>query len=63
MERCEAWSVEYNHRAHKAVEACGFKRGGVVRRAAFVNGRKWDGYHFDIENGMATILISFERNI
>jgi RimJ/RimL family protein N-acetyltransferase len=48
MERCEAWSVEYNHRAHKAVEACGFKRGGVVRQAAFVNGRKWDGYHFDI---------------
>jgi RimJ/RimL family protein N-acetyltransferase len=48
MERCEAWSVEYNHRAHKALEACGFKRGGVVRQAAFVNGRKWDGYHFDI---------------
>lgn len=48
MERCEAWSVEYNHRAHKALEACGFKRGGVARQAAFVNGRKWDGYHFDI---------------
>ncbi len=48
MERSEAWSVEYNHRAHKALEACGFKRGGVVRQAAFVNGRKWDGYHFDI---------------
>ena len=48
MERCEAWSVEYNHRAHKALEACGFKRGGAMRQAAFVNGRKWDGYHFDI---------------
>ncbi|NIV43781.1 GNAT family N-acetyltransferase [Candidatus Bathyarchaeota archaeon] len=48
MERSEAWSVEYNHRAHKALEACGFRKGGVVRQAAFVNGRKWDGYHFDI---------------
>lgn len=47
-ERCEAWSVEYNRRAHKALEACGFKKGGVVRQAAFVNGRKWDGFHFDI---------------
>lgn len=47
-ERCEAWSVEYNHRAHKALESCGFKKGGVVRKAAFVNGRKWDGFHFDI---------------
>jgi len=48
MERCEAWSVEYNHRAHKALEACGFKKGGAMRQAAFVNGRKWDGFHFDI---------------
>jgi RimJ/RimL family protein N-acetyltransferase len=48
MERCEAWSVEYNRRAHKSLEACGFKKGGVMRQAAFVNGRKWDGYHFDI---------------
>ncbi len=47
-ERCEAWSVEYNHRAHKALESCGFKKGGAVRKAAFVNGRKWDGFHFDI---------------
>jgi len=51
MERCEAWSVEYNHRAHKALKACGFKKGGVVRQAAFVNGRKWDGFHFDILRG------------
>lgn len=48
VERCEAWSAEYNHRAHKALEACGFKKGGVFRCAAFVNGRKWDGFHFDI---------------
>ncbi|MGD8507004.1 MAG: GNAT family protein [Candidatus Bathyarchaeota archaeon] len=47
-ERCEAWSVEYNHRAHKALEACGFKKGGAMRQGAFVNGRKWDGFHFDI---------------
>ncbi len=48
VERCEAWSVEYNHRAHKALEACGFKKGGVFRHSAFVNGRKWGGFHFDI---------------
>ena len=48
VERCEAWSVEYNRRAHKALETCGFKKGGVVRQVAFVNGRKWDGFHFDI---------------
>ena len=48
VERCEAWSVEYNPRAHKALEACGFKKGGAMRQAAFVNGRKWDGFHFDI---------------
>ena len=48
MERCEAWSVEYNHRAHRVLEACGFRKAGVVRHSAFVNGRKWDGVHFDI---------------
>ena len=47
MDRCEAWSVEYNRRAHNALEACGFKKGGVMRQAEFVNGRKWDGFHFD----------------
>ncbi len=48
MEKCEAWSVEYNKRAHKALEICGFKRGGIVRQAAFVNGKRWNAYHFDI---------------
>ena len=47
-ERCQAWSVEYNRRAHTALEACGFKKTGVVRQAVFVNGRKWDGFIFDI---------------
>lgn len=47
-ERCEAWSVEYNQRSHKALEACGFKKVGVMRQSTFVNGRKWDGYAFDI---------------
>jgi RimJ/RimL family protein N-acetyltransferase len=47
-ERCQAWSVEYNRRAHNALEACGFKKGGAVRQNVFVNGRKWDSYHFDI---------------
>jgi len=47
-ERCEAWSVEYNQRAHKALETCGFKRSGEARLGAFVNGRKWNGFYFDI---------------
>ncbi|MGA2309585.1 MAG: GNAT family protein [Candidatus Bathyarchaeia archaeon] len=47
-ERCQAWSVEYNRRAHNALEACGFKKGGAVRQTVFVNGRKWDSYYFDI---------------
>lgn len=47
-ERCQAWSVEYNHRAHKALEACGFKKTGIARQAVFVNGRRWDGFIFDI---------------
>jgi diamine N-acetyltransferase len=48
MERCEAWSVEYNTRAHKTLETCGFKRGGVMRQTVLVNGKKWNSYHFDI---------------
>jgi len=48
VERCEAWSVEYNRRAHRVLESCGFKRGGTLRQNIYVNGRKWDGYHFDI---------------
>jgi RimJ/RimL family protein N-acetyltransferase len=48
MDRCEAWSVEYNRRAHSALETCGFKKVGIVRQVAFVNGRKWDGFCFDI---------------
>ncbi len=48
VDRCEAWSVEYNSRAHRTLERCGFKKVGVVRKAAYVNGRKWDGYYFDI---------------
>lgn len=48
MERCEAWSVEYNLRAHRALQACGFKKGGVMRKSVFVNGRKWNSFHFDI---------------
>jgi len=48
MERCEAWSVEYNTRAHKTLEACGFKKGGVMRQTVLVNGKKWNSYHFDM---------------
>lgn len=48
MDRCGASSVEYNVRAHKVLEACGFRKAGVVRQSAFVNGRKWDRVYFDI---------------
>jgi RimJ/RimL family protein N-acetyltransferase len=48
MDRCEASSVEYNMRAHKVLEACGFQRVGTRRQSAFVNGRRWDRVHFDI---------------
>jgi RimJ/RimL family protein N-acetyltransferase len=48
MDRCAASSVEYNMRAHKVLETCGFKKAGVIRQSAFVNGRKWDRIYFDI---------------
>jgi len=48
MERCEAWSVEYNTRAHKTLETCGFKKGGAMRQTVLVNGKKWNSYHFDM---------------
>jgi hypothetical protein len=46
MERCQAWSIEYNTRARKTLEACGFRK--VVRNTSLVNGRKWNSLHFDI---------------
>ena len=48
IERCEAWSVEYNIRAHKVLEFCGFKKGGVMRNSVHVAGKKWSSFHFDI---------------
>ena len=48
MDRCEAWSVEYNTRAHKSLEACGFKKAGILRETSFVNNKKWNSYVFDI---------------
>jgi RimJ/RimL family protein N-acetyltransferase len=48
MERCAASSVEYNMRAHKVLESCGFRKAGIMRQSAFVNGRKWDRVSFDI---------------
>ena len=47
-ERCEASSIEYNRRSHKALEACGFRKIGAFRQCAFVHGRKWDDYIFDL---------------
>jgi RimJ/RimL family protein N-acetyltransferase len=48
LDHCQAWSVEYNTRAHRALESCGFKKGGVVRNTAYVAGKKWGSFHFDI---------------
>ena len=48
MERCQAWSVEYNTRAHRVLEFCGFKKGGVVRNTVYVAGKKWGSFHFDV---------------
>ena len=48
IERCEAWSVEYNTRAHKVLEFCGFKKGGVIRNTVYVAGKKWSSFHFDM---------------
>jgi RimJ/RimL family protein N-acetyltransferase len=48
LELCQAWSVEYNTRAHRALESCGFRKGGVVRNTVFVAGKKWGSFHFDI---------------
>jgi RimJ/RimL family protein N-acetyltransferase len=48
MDRCEAWSIEYNTRAHHVLEFCGFKKGGVMRNTVYVAGRKWSSFHFDI---------------
>jgi len=47
-ERCDAWSVEYNRRAHVVLEACGFRKSGMARQSHFVDGKKWDDFHFDI---------------
>ncbi len=48
LEKCNACSLEYNKRAHKVLEDCGFKRYGIERKSVFVLGRKWDWYCFDI---------------
>ncbi len=48
MERCQAWSVEYNTRAHRVLEFCGFKKGGAIRNTVYVAGRKWSSFHFDV---------------
>jgi RimJ/RimL family protein N-acetyltransferase len=48
LDHCQAWSVEYNTRAHRTLEACGFKKCGAMRNVVFVAGKKWDMFIFDI---------------
>jgi RimJ/RimL family protein N-acetyltransferase len=47
-DHCQAWSVEYNTRAHNTLEACGFKKRGAMRNVVFVAGKKWDMFIFDV---------------
>lgn len=48
LDHCQAWSVEYNTRAHRTLEACGFKKCGAMRNVVFVGGKKWEMFNFDI---------------
>jgi diamine N-acetyltransferase len=48
LKGCQAWSVEYNTRAHRTLEACGFKKCGAMRDVVFVAGKKWAMFIFDI---------------
>ena len=48
LEECNAWSVEYNIRAHRTLEACGFKKCGAFRDIVFVAGRKWAMFYFEL---------------
>jgi len=45
-ERLEAWSIEYNKRAHKVLEYYGFKKEGELRKSTYLNGRYWSWYAF-----------------
>jgi RimJ/RimL family protein N-acetyltransferase len=45
-ERLEAWSVEYNTRAHRVLEYCGFKKEGELRKSTYLNGMYWSWYVF-----------------
>ena len=44
MERISARVLEFNHRAQKTFEACGFVREGTERSSHFSDGRHWDVY-------------------
>ena len=48
LDHLQAGSVEYNTRAHRTLEACGFKKSGAQRNAVFVAGKKWTMFYFDI---------------
>jgi len=48
LDSCRAWSVEYNTRAHRTLEACGFKKCGAQRDFVHVADKKWDMFYFDI---------------
>lgn len=45
-ERVEAWSAEYNKRAHKVLMANGLVLEGKLRKAIYVSGRYYDWYIF-----------------
>jgi len=63
-DRCSAGSVEFNRRAHQALEACGFKKVGISRKTHNVNGRRWDHFHFDIlRDEYSTIRLNLLKQV
>lgn len=46
-DRVVAWSASINKRAHKVLEALGFKKTGVARKSGYLFGKRIDWYMFD----------------
>lgn len=47
-DRVVAWSASINKRAHKVLEALGFKKSGIARKSGYLFGKRIDWYMFDI---------------
>lgn len=47
-DRVVAWSASINKRAHKVLEALGFKKSGIARKSGYLFGKRIDWYMFDV---------------